>query len=252
MRSRPSRPPVASLAVLVVTGALAAACGGATVGTSSPDHGHTAPNARRGRAAGAATRGTGAPTTAPAHATGGGSSGGTGSGTPGRTGGTESGSLGRTGGTGSGAASAATTGPTGPAGSTSGGASTPTTTGTPSGGTSSTGTLPVIAATTDGGFVSPDHEVACLLAINPSDQVRCVTFGVPTVVVLTPDGALQRCTGATCALGSRSPGYKVLAYGTSTGTDTFRCASATTGITCTVASSGKGFTASRTGVASVG
>ena len=117
--------------------------------------------------------------------------------------------------------------------------------------TSGSGTLPVITATTDGGFVSPDRDVACLIDIDPSDQVRCASFSPAAVVVMTPDGALTRCSGSSCALGSRNPGYKVLATGTATGTNAFRCASTTAGITCTVPS-GTGFTISPTGVRTVG
>ena len=78
-----------------------------------------------------------------------------------------------------------------------------------------------------------------------------MSFPASALVVLTPDGSLTRCSGSSCVLGSRNPGYKVLAYGTATGTDAFRCASTTAGITCT-ARSGAGFTVSGSGLRTIG
>ena len=242
----PTRPLTAATLVAVAT--LAAACGGST---SAPSTTHPAVAAiPRPHGTGTASR-TGHAGSATGTVPGGGSGSSTGS-----TGGPSGNGTPGAGNTGS----AAPPGPTGapaPSGASPGPGAAPTspttsvgsTTGstTPGGATTGTGTLPVIAATTDGGFVSPDHAVACMIAIDPSDQVRCVSYPSAAVVVMTPDGSLSRCTGDTCALGSLHPGYKVLAYGTATGTDTFRCASTTAGVTCTVRP-GSGFTVSGSGV----
>ncbi len=235
----PSRRPTTAALVIVAT--LGAACGGATSSSTT-----TRPSATPRPHAGAAVADT-PPTTARAGTTAGRVTA-TQSG-PGSASGSGSHAVAKTGGTSVPTTASADTTP-GAASTTPGGSTSPTTDPT-GGGTGPTGTLPVIAATSDGGFLSPDHQVACLLAIDPSDQVRCVSFPSSTLVVMTPDGSLTRCTGSTCALGSRDPGYKVLASGTATGTDAFRCASTAAGITCTVPS-GSGFTVSGSGLRSLG
>jgi hypothetical protein len=110
---------------------------------------------------------------------------------------------------------------------------------------------PLSSATADGAFLSPDRNLACQVAQNPSSQVRCVSFAPPLLVVMTADGTLTRCTGGSCALGSPASGTPILAYGSGVGNPEFVCVSTTAGITCTVPA-GRGFTISKAGVTTAG
>ncbi|HEY5108466.1 MAG TPA: hypothetical protein VII96_02525 [Acidimicrobiales bacterium] len=121
---------------------------------------------------------------------------------------------------------------------------TTTTTGAPT-------VLPLAVATTNGAFLSPTKNLACLIAQSPSSQVRCASFSPPMLVTMTPDGTLTQCRGTSCELGNPALETKVLPYGSTTGNGTFTCASAPIGVTCTT-SSGKGFLIAKSGIQAVG
>ena len=61
-------------------------------------------------------------------------------------------------------------------------------------------------------------------------------------------GRYTTCTGQQC-LGNPGTGTPTLAYGTATGVGPFRCASATSGVTCTAG--GKGFQISASSITPV-
>lgn len=105
-----------------------------------------------------------------------------------------------------------------------------------------------------GAVVSPTGNIACgIYFASTSDlqKVHCATFSPPRTADMTVRGTVTTCSGSACALGNPAPGTPVLAYGTATGVGPFLCASATTGMTCTV-TGGRGFTISRSGIALLG
>ena len=106
---------------------------------------------------------------------------------------------------------------------------------------------PASQATTAGAFLTPSRNIACLLQAEGTLRARCASFSPPALVTLQADGTLTRCTGGTCALGNPSPDTVILSYGSAVAAGPFVCLSATTGVTCTVAS-GAGFTLSRSGI----
>lgn len=111
--------------------------------------------------------------------------------------------------------------------------------------------LPLVTATTNGAFLSPSRNLACLIAQNPSSQVRCASFAPPLLVTMTADGTKTTCSGPTCELGNPAAETAVLPYGSATGDGTFTCVSAANGFTCTIAS-GVGFRIAKSGIADVG
>ena len=111
--------------------------------------------------------------------------------------------------------------------------------------------LPLSTATTNGTFLSPSRNLACLIAQNPSSQVRCASFAPPLLVTMTADGTKTTCTGPSCELGNPATDTAVLPYGSATGDGTFTCESASNGITCTNAS-GVGFLIAKSGITDVG
>jgi len=141
--------------------------------------------------------------------------------------------------------------PTGPSGS--------STTSEPTSGTGTTTTstatpvmvLPLADATTNGAFLSPTRNLACLIAKSPASMVRCASFTPPLLVTMTPDGSFTPCQGNSCELGNPAEDTKVLPYGAATGDGTFTCSSSTAGFTCTI-TTGKGFAISRAGIVPVG
>jgi hypothetical protein len=110
---------------------------------------------------------------------------------------------------------------------------------------------PVAANTANGAFLSPTRNLGCQITLDPSSQVRCVSFSPPQLVTMTTDGTLTQCTGTRCELGNPAMETPELAYGTAIANTAFLCLSTTDGITCTVPS-GRGFTISRSGVTTVG
>ncbi len=105
---------------------------------------------------------------------------------------------------------------------------------------------PLQSVTLNGAFVSPTHNIACLID-TIAESVRCATFSPPRLVTMTTSGSLNTCMGNKCNLGNPGLETPALAYGTSTVGSPFECVSATLGVTCTV-SDGKGFSISRSGI----
>ena len=110
---------------------------------------------------------------------------------------------------------------------------------------------PVAANSANGAFLSPTRNLGCQITLDPSSQVRCVSFSPPQLVTMTADGTVSKCVGSSCDLGNPAVETPVLAYGAAIGNSAFLCLSTTTGITCTIPS-GQGFTISRSGISTVG
>ncbi len=111
--------------------------------------------------------------------------------------------------------------------------------------------FPLQSVTSNGAFISPTGNIACLIDVTSTNSVRCVTFSPPQLVTMTSTGVLSTCTGSQCELGNPGLDTPKLTYGTATGAGPFQCLSTTNGITCTVAS-GEGFTIARTGIKQIG
>ncbi|CPR10947.1 hypothetical protein BN971_02222 [Mycobacterium bohemicum DSM 44277] len=103
-------------------------------------------------------------------------------------------------------------------------------------------------------FLSPSRNIGCEIDYQRGsgipDETYCQTDSPPQSVRLSTDGSFKTCTGETC-LGNSGEGTPTLAYGQAAGVGPFNCRSETGGITCT-AGSGRGFTLSSGGIASVG
>ena len=110
---------------------------------------------------------------------------------------------------------------------------------------------PLQSATSNGAFLSPTRNIACLIDITANELVRCATFSPTRLVTMTATGSLNTCSGSQCELGNPSPDTPTLAYGTATGAGPFQCVSTVSAVTCTVAG-GKGFTISRSGIEQIG
>jgi hypothetical protein len=110
---------------------------------------------------------------------------------------------------------------------------------------------PLHSVTTNGAFVSPTGNIACVMDVTSTNFVRCVTFSPPQLVTMTSTGVLSICTGSQCELGNPARETPKLAYGTATGAGPFQCLSATNGITCTL-TNGRGFTIARSGIKQIG
>ncbi len=124
---------------------------------------------------------------------------------------------------------------------------------TPTSGTSPTtttiGTLaPQTATSTE--FLSPSKNISCEIdnSFGPSalTQTLCLTVKPARSVVLKTDGSLVACVGQQC-LSNAGLNTPTLAYGQSIALGPFRCASAKSGVTCTL-SSGAGFLISSSGI----
>ena len=106
--------------------------------------------------------------------------------------------------------------PTGPSGSsTTTGSSVPTSaTGGAGSTTTSTATpvvvLPLADAASNGTFLSPTRNLACLIAESPASMVRCASFSPPLLVTMTPDGSFTPCRGSACELGNPAVETKIL------------------------------------------
>jgi len=110
---------------------------------------------------------------------------------------------------------------------------------------------PLQSATSNGAFLSPTRNIACLIDITANELVRCATFSPTRLVTMTATGSLNTCSGSQCELGNPSPDTPTLAYGTATGAGPFQCVSTVSRVTCTVAG-GKGFTISRSDIEQIG
>ena len=103
------------------------------------------------------------------------------------------------------------------------------------------------------GFLSPSRNISCELNYRRGgipDETYCQTDSPPASVRMDPSGVISICRGETC-LGNAGTGTPTLAYGQTMGTGPFTCRSEAGGVTCTVVS-GRGFTISSSGIASVG
>jgi hypothetical protein len=94
-------------------------------------------------------------------------------------------------------------------------------------------------------FYSPSRNISCQIL---PDTLICGSVTPPQFVTMSTSGALTVCTGVTCA-GDAGQYTAVLSYGDTTVSGPFKCLSATSGVTCTVA--GKGFEISHSGVTKV-
>lgn len=102
------------------------------------------------------------------------------------------------------------------------------------------------------GFFSPSRNIGCEIntggRVGP-DSVYCQTDDPPQTVHMDNTGVFQSCTGINC-LGNAPPGIPTLAYGQTMALGPFECLSRESGVTCTAA--GRGFTISRSGIATAG
>lgn len=102
------------------------------------------------------------------------------------------------------------------------------------------------------GFYSPSRNISCEINTGGrvgQDGVYCQTDSPPQSATLNNDGTFKSCTGVSC-LGNAAQGIPTLAYGQSMAVGQFKCLSEESGVTCTTG--GRGFTISRSGVATAG
>jgi hypothetical protein len=110
-------------------------------------------------------------------------------------------------------------------------------------------TPPTVA--TGAEFLSPSGNISCEIDDGAgTHQVYCQTDSPARSVTMAVDGTFTTCTGVQC-LGNPSEAAGPLPYGTATVIGPFRCASATSGITCTVRG-GKGFEIAVAGITAIG
>jgi hypothetical protein len=110
-------------------------------------------------------------------------------------------------------------------------------------------------------FKSPLDGLSCEVDWQQSDiadQVYCQTYSPPRTVKMDVNGVLTTCKdfdqpagAAPCSLGDPPENTATLAYGQTSVTGPFTCASAETGISCTIAT-GLGFTISGMGITPIG
>jgi hypothetical protein len=117
-------------------------------------------------------------------------------------------------------------------------------------------------------FMSPSGNISCQMnfrrpmsSIDPSrgyspDGAYCATGTPPQSVSIGSDGSLRRvCTADQSyepCVGNAPVGQPTLPYGASKTLGPFTCMSETTGMTCVVTASGRGFTISGNGIVPVG
>lgn len=97
-------------------------------------------------------------------------------------------------------------------------------------------------------FLSPTANLFCELS---SGVAYCQSSARPHSARMGLEGQTAVCTGARC-LRSPPPGTPVLAYDREMSLGRFRCVSRTSGITCTVADTGRGFSIDRNGINRLG
>ena len=115
--------------------------------------------------------------------------------------------------------------------------------------------LTATAADASGGqrfILSPSGNISCELdsASAAGTQVFCETFEPAQAVTMTARGRLKLCRGVGC-IGQPPENAHRLPYGRRVRLGPFVCASAATGMTCTLRSSGAGFAIARSGVTRV-
>ena len=104
-------------------------------------------------------------------------------------------------------------------------------------------------------FASPSGNISCQIDYrrgSSPDSAYCVSFTPPQHVSMDDQGLLSICSGGDSCLSNPPGGQPTLEYGQSKGIGPFVCLSETSGMTCTVAASGRGFTISRSGIAPAG
>jgi hypothetical protein len=104
-------------------------------------------------------------------------------------------------------------------------------------------------------FSSPSGNISCQITHQydtSPDSAYCLSFTPPQNVSMDDQGVLSICSGGDSCLSNPPGGQPTLEYGRSKGIGPFVCLSETSGMTCNVASSGRGFTISRSGIAPVG
>ncbi len=109
---------------------------------------------------------------------------------------------------------------------------------------------PTAANTTHAAIYTPSRNITCTIADNgKTGGVYCLMRQPPSRVSMDSRGRLNVCRGSTC-LGNfdENEKFNVLPYGRSITVGRFRCRSQTTGLTCIVAATGKGFLIARAGV----
>lgn len=103
------------------------------------------------------------------------------------------------------------------------------------------------------GFYSPSRNISCEINTGGrvgQDGVYCQTGSPPQSATMDNSGTFQSCSGVSC-LGDAAPGIPMLAYGKTMALGQFKCLSEESGVTCTAAG-GRGFTISRSGIATAG
>jgi hypothetical protein len=125
------------------------------------------------------------------------------------------------------------------------------------------GPAPSDDAVDDEAFVSPSGNIECVnsIALPFADGkpptpgytfAACESRSPQQFVELHKNGQVTECKGAACPTIGWSGALTTLAYGDSEGgSNSFSCASQTTGVTCT-ATSGAGFTIARSGITRIG
>ncbi|WP_231971972.1 MULTISPECIES: hypothetical protein [unclassified Mycobacterium] len=114
---------------------------------------------------------------------------------------------------------------------------------------------PMAAADQDNyvAFLSPSRNISCEIDYQRRgipDEAFCFSISPPQSVTMDAAGVLSRCSGEGC-LANPAEGTPILGYGQTKGAGPFSCRSETDGVTCTV-TSGRGFTISNAGIATVG
>lgn len=102
-------------------------------------------------------------------------------------------------------------------------------------------------------FLSPSRNISCEIDYQRRgipDEAFCFSISPPQSVTMDAAGVLSRCSGEGC-LANPPEGTPSLGYGNTAGAGPFSCRSETDGVTCTVPS-GRGFTISNAGIATVG
>ena len=112
---------------------------------------------------------------------------------------------------------------------------------------------------TDVRFFTPNGNIACEMFDNGASQgtVGCIMNSPPAIARLAANGLVSICQhqGLSCT-GNLGDGPGIpdgkLPYGTSKTVGRFRCTSASSGVTCIVTATGKGFFISKQSVRAVG
>jgi hypothetical protein len=103
-------------------------------------------------------------------------------------------------------------------------------------------------------FYTPSQNIWCSLG-DSSDYrgVSCASVKAPQSVKMDASGQLKICQGRRClGCGCRPDGIPTLGYGKQITVGRFRCLSQSSGVTCKVIQSGKGFLISRAGIRRLG